>query len=74
MTGHNTGFLFHSDLISALFNYFIDFTIRKNSTWMSRSHTWCRKKIKLTSFMNMAGKVFHKKYYENKTDKEKVDS
>ena len=41
---------------------------------MSRSHTWCRKKIKLTSFMNMAGKVFHKKYYENKTDKEKVDS
>ena len=39
----NTSVLFHRDPIPALFNYFIDFTIRKYSTWMSRSHVCCGK-------------------------------
>ena len=46
ITGPNTAVLFQSDLISVLCNYFIDFTIRKNSTWTIRSRTWCKKKFK----------------------------
>ena len=32
ITGHNTSVLFYRDPISALFNYFIDFTINHNRT------------------------------------------